>query len=101
MEKITKNGNFQALETGLGNKEQLSNFYQLPYSMYFFYKEKIHKDFQSRKIRKYKKCLKMTILVIFCDFQSLETCFESKEETSNLPRCSILYIISTEKNLSE
>ena len=46
MQKVTENDNFinfPALETGLGNEEQMSNSHQLLYSMYIFYKEKFQK----------------------------------------------------------
>ena len=42
---------------------------------------------------------KMIILVTFCYFQGLGACLESKEETSNFKRCSILCIPSTEKKI--
>lgn len=50
MQKITEGDNFEsfffdfwALETGLDIMEQLSNFQQLLYSMYIFYKKKFMK----------------------------------------------------------
>ena len=69
----------------LGNKEQLSNFHQ-HYSMCTFYKGKFHEImffFIPKKLIENVKNSKMKILVIFCYFQDLGPCLDSKEETSS------------------
>ena len=77
MQKTTENNNskFLGLQTGLGNKEQLLNFYKLLYNIYIFYKEKVHKVmFYSypKKIIDNAQMSKMTILYIFVIFRALE-----------------------------
>ena len=42
---------------------------------------------------------KMTNLVMFCYLPGIETCLESKEQTSNFNKMFYLCIISSEKNL--